>query len=71
MTIGLDTVEAGEYFNIHSLFGFKLEDGTNLRYRAQCRTVIMPVTEDMLPKRLELNLNNFALFHANGSSSRR
>ncbi|MDF1496446.1 MAG: hypothetical protein P1P90_00110 [Patescibacteria group bacterium] len=50
MTIGLDTVEAGEYFNIHSLFGFKLEDGANLRYRTQCRTIIMQVTEDMLPK---------------------
>lgn len=50
MTIGLDTVEAGEYFNIQSLFRFKLEDGTNLRYRAQCRTVIMRVTPDMVPK---------------------
>ncbi len=53
MTIGLDTVEAGEYFNIHSLFGFKLEDSASLRYRAQCRTVIMPVTEDMLPQDLQ------------------
>jgi hypothetical protein len=62
LTIGLDTVEAGEYFNIHSLFGFKLEDGSNLRYRTQCRTIIMPVTEDMLPQnpqKLSLILRSF------------
>lgn len=48
--IELDTIEAGEYFNIHALFGFKLENQTDLRYRAQGCTAVMRVTLDMLPK---------------------
>ncbi len=48
--IDLDTIEAGEYFHVHALFGSKNEHLTNLRYRTQCQTVVMRVTFDMLPK---------------------
>jgi len=60
--IGLDTVEAGEYFNIHSLFGFQLDTGTKSRYRTECQTVTMRVTQDMLPqdpKRLAIIFRSF------------
>ncbi len=60
--IELDNIEAGEYFNIHALFGFKLENQIDLRYRAQCRTIVMRVTLDMLPKdpqKLSIILRSF------------
>ncbi|GEM_PF-1441336 len=48
--IELDNIEAGEYFNVNALFNIKLDNKIELRYRAQCQTVIMRVTLDMLPK---------------------
>ncbi len=60
--IDLDTVEAGEYFNVHALFGFILHENIDLRYRAQCRTVIMRVTGEMLPndpQKLNVILRSF------------
>jgi len=48
--VQLGTIEAGEYFSIHTMFGFPAEDDMRLQYRAQSQVIIMPVTLGMLPR---------------------